>query len=421
MSKPGQRAPAAPIAGRGNGGGAGGAFSAIIAEGIRAAHVELAARWLRRLRELLPIPATAVFPSASLLDHIPDLIEHIAEDLAAPGEHPLIANTSVIAKAQELGELRYRQQASVHQLLREYRLLAEVLSDFVGEEIVRLRLDAHASESVAVAARLHDAVFVLLQHTVDTFVARYAATVANQTARLEGFNRMVTHELRQPLGTIRSAAMLLGRPEISRDVHARSLEIIESNSRRMATLTTRLLTLSSLEVDSLQTQEVDLALLVKDSISQLEDMAASRQVHVAVRVPSLRIVTDIARIDLILVNLVSNAIKYSDPAKDPRLVEIDAAEDGEHVVLSVADNGVGVPAADLDRVFDGFYRAHSARDSELGADGLGLGLAIVAECARHIGATLAVSSDGSDGATFTVRIPRQCAVASLGAPASDHA
>jgi signal transduction histidine kinase len=374
-----------------------------------------AARWLRRLRELLPVPATAVFPTASLLDHIPDLIEQIAEGLASPGDHPLVANTSVIAKAQELGELRYRQQASVHQLLREYRLLAEVLSDFVGEEVMRLRLDAHASESLAVAARLHDAVFVLMQHTVDTFVARYAATVANQTARLEGFNRMVTHELRQPLGTIRSAAVLLGRPDVSQEVHARGLEIIESNSRRMATLTTRLLTLSSLEVDSLQTQEVDLAMLVNDSIGQLAEMAASRQVSVAALVPPVRIVTDVARIDLILVNLVSNAIKYSDPGKERRSVEIRAVEDGEYVLLSVVDNGVGIPAEDIDRVFDGFYRAHSARDGELGADGLGLGLAIVAECARHIGASLGVRSDVSTGTTFTVRVPRQCAVAPFGA------
>jgi signal transduction histidine kinase len=408
--------PAAPVRAGGDAVVAGGAFSVAIAAGIRAAHVELAARWLRRLRELLPVPATAVFPTASLLDHIPDLIEQIAADLASPGEHPLVANTTVIAKAQELGELRYRQHASVHQLLREYRLLADVLSDFVGEEIERLRLDAHASECLTVAARLHAAVFLLMQHTVDTFVARYAATVANQTARLEGFNRMVTHELRQPLGTIRSAAMLLGHPDVSQEIHARGLEIIESNSRRMATLTTRLLTLSSLEVDSLQTQEADLSMLVNDSIGQLEEMAASRQVEMAVHVPPVRIVTDIARVDLILVNLVSNAIKYSDPGKARRFVEISAVEEEEHVLLSVADNGVGVPAADLGRVFDGFYRAHAARDGELGADGLGLGLAIAAECARHIGATLGVSSDGSNGATFTVRLPRQCAVAPFGAP-----
>jgi signal transduction histidine kinase len=382
--------------------------------------VELASRWLQRLRELLPVPAASVFPSESLLDHIPDLIEHLAEDLAAPGEHPLVANTSVIAKAQELGDLRYRQQASVHQLLREYRLLAEVLSGFVSEEIIRHQLDTHASESLAVAARLHEAVFLLMQTTVDTFVARYAETVAHQTTRLEGFNRMVSHELRQPLGTIRSAVELLRREDVVPDVRERSLEIIESNSRRMATLTTRLLTLSSLAVDSLETQEVDLAQLVNDSIDQLAEMAAGRQVKLAVQVPAVRIVTDIARVDLIVVNLVSNAIKYSDPSKEERTVTISAVEDGDHVCLSVADNGVGVPTADLDRVFDGFYRAHAARDRELGADGLGLGLAIVAECARHIGATLALRSDDGSGTTFTVRIPLQCAVAAFAAPSVER-
>src|SRR5262245_20201538 len=111
---------------------------------MRAAHVELASRWLQRLHALLPVPLTAVFPSASLLDHIPDLIEHLADDIASNAEQALIANTAVIAKAQELGELRYGQHASVHQLLREYRLLAEVLSEFIAEKTKGQALDAHA-------------------------------------------------------------------------------------------------------------------------------------------------------------------------------------------------------------------------------------------------------------------------------------
>jgi signal transduction histidine kinase len=392
-----------------------GAFATTIAESMRASHVELAARWLQRLHDLLPVPVAAVFPSSSLLDHIPDLIEQIAGDIASGSTEALVTNTSVIRKAQELGELRYRQQASVHQLLREYRLLADVLNAFVDEEVVRLNLDTHASEALAVAARLHEAVFLLMQTTVDTFVALYADTVTRQNTRLEGFNRMITHELRQPLGTIRSAVEVVRSGDTTPEARDRCIDLIETNSRRMAAMTTRLLTLSTLDADSIQTQEADFGRLVEDAAGQLDEMAARRGVAVRRNVPPIRLVTDVARVELILVNLVSNAIKYSDPAKADRFVEITAAALDEDVQLIVRDNGVGIPRAHLNRVFEAFYRAHSARDSELGADGIGLGLAIVTECARHLGATLAIDSEDGSGTTLSVRLPLRCAVAPLSA------
>jgi signal transduction histidine kinase len=397
----------------GSHGGEHGTFASALADRIRAAHVELAARWLQRLHDLLPVPVTSVFPSASLLDHIPDLIEQVAEDLASTAEQAFVANTSVVAKAQELGDLRHRQQASVHQLLREYRLLADVLNGFIGEEVVRLGMKAHCQEALAASARLHEAIFVLMQTTVDTFVARYADTVKRQTAQLDGFNRTVTHEIRQPLATIRSAVEVLSRDDTPAETRTRCTQLIETNCRRMAALTTRLLTLSSLEVDSLQTQGADLARLVDDAASQLDEMATQRGVTIRRTVPELLLVTDVARVELILVNLLSNAIKYSDPRKSDRFVEINASQDEEHALLRVRDNGIGIPRASLGRVFDGFHRAHSSRDQELGNEGIGLGLAIVAECARHLGATVSVESEEGNGTTLTVRLPLRCAVESL--------
>lgn len=382
---------------------------------MRAAHVELAARWLERLHALLPVPLTAVFPSASLLDHIPDLIEHLADDIASNADQALVANTAVIAKAQELGELRYGQQASVHQLLREYRLLAEVLSGFIAEKTKGL--EAHAAEAFAASARLHEGVFVLMQTTVDTFVARYAETVKRQTTRLEGFNRMVTHELRQPLGTVRSAVDVLKHESAPAEARARCIELIETNTRRMASLTTRLLALSSLEVDSLQTQEVELSRLVEDAASQLAETAARQGVELRLAVPPVRLTTDPARVELVLINLISNAIKYADPSKPTRFVEIAGAEDAERIRLTVSDNGIGIPEAHLDRVFDGFHRAHAARDKELGAEGIGLGLAIVAECVRHLGATIRLDSTEGAGTTAHLRFPSRSAVSPLVPPA----
>jgi signal transduction histidine kinase len=174
-----------------------------IAERMARESQSLAAQWLERLAELLPLDAHAIFPTTDLLDHIPLLIEQIADYLRAPAEREIAVNTAVIGKAQELGQLRYRQQASVHQILREYDILADLLEHFVIEETAKLADAEYVGEDcLGLAARLGHAVRSLMQTTVDTFVGEYTATIAQQTEKLESFNRMLMHELRTPLGTL---------------------------------------------------------------------------------------------------------------------------------------------------------------------------------------------------------------------------
>ena len=174
-------------------------FRLSIVQRLRAAHVSLAARWLDRLSQLLPVPPTDVFPSDTLLDHIPELILDIADYLAAPGESDIAANTRALAKAQELGDLRYTQRASIHLIMREYRLLESVLLTFVREQAAQTVAPTAVDVGLGVAAHLHVAVSVLQEATVNSFIARHTATIAEQTRRLESFNRTATHELRQPL------------------------------------------------------------------------------------------------------------------------------------------------------------------------------------------------------------------------------
>ena len=139
------------------------------------------------------------------------------------------------AKAQELGELRHSQQASVHQLIAEYRLLGGILTTLRQEELTRLGLSPAAREAVEVVCRLNEAIWILTQTTVDTFVAKYTETIGSHSARLESFNRMVSHELRQPLGTLIYALPLVrvevGRGDTERFEHF--LGVMERNIRRL--------------------------------------------------------------------------------------------------------------------------------------------------------------------------------------------
>lgn len=137
-------------------------------------------------------------------------------------------------------------------------------------------------------------------------------------------------------------------------------------------------------------------------------MAAARgvEIRVAPELPSLCI--DPARLELVLINLMSNAIKYSDPAKPDRFVEIGVAEgDGTPgtVTLVVRDNGLGVPDEQHQTIFERFTRAHAHLDDEHGISGSGLGLAIVAECVGAVGGDIRCTSAVGEGTTFFVRLP----------------
>jgi signal transduction histidine kinase len=370
-------------------------------------HESLAARWLDRLNELVPVTPQEVFPTTALLDHIPSLIREIAGYLGHDEADEFATNTFVLDKARELGELRYEQRASVHQLLREYRALAAILVTFVEEETARVELIA-PSEVISVLRRVSQAVAVLQQTTVETFIAKYTAQIDDQTRRLENFNRMVSHELRQPIGALQFAFKLA---DASDDAGARAgyRDVIERNLTRLVRLTDQLAMMSRLKpsTDTAQTQQLPLGIVVREVARQLRDMAERRDVAIRIsdRLPVIDV--DVAAVELILVNLISNAIKYSDPSKPERIVDVrgDASPDAWSIV--VTDNGMGIEPEHQPHVFERAYRAHPDRDEELGTDGFGLGLAIVSDCVKDLGGDIRVESEPGQGTTFAITLPRR--------------
>src|SRR5471032_1379258 len=184
-------------------------YAAAIAARIEAERLELAARWLARLRELLTVTANDVFPSHQLLDHIPSLVEEISGYLAAPADEEIAANAAVMEKARELGLLRHEQRASAHQLLHEYEMLGEILDAFLVEETARLSLQPSLSECFEVQRRVTRSVRVLMRTTMDTFIGEYTKTIQEQSDRIKAFNRAASHELRSPISTLLFSSALL--------------------------------------------------------------------------------------------------------------------------------------------------------------------------------------------------------------------
>jgi len=392
-----------------------GSYSAILSERLAAGQRGLAQDWLARLIQLLPVDARDVFPSDKLLDHIPTIIEQIAAYIRAPEEHEFAANTVVIEKAQQLGRLRHEQQASVHQILREYALLGTVLETFIVDVTRELSALATPLECFQVMRRVGHAIQTLMQTTVDTFVGEYTETITRQTDRLANFNRMVSHELRNPLSTLQYTVHILANTEDGEVIAARPrlVSLMERGLGRMGDLLRSLEALSRARdgTDTPNVQLVELGAIARDVARQLTDMAAARGVAIRI-VPDLPSVTvDVARLELVLMNLVSNAVKYSDPAKAERFVEIDVVPHppaADAWTLRVRDNGLGIPQTVLPQLLHTrFLRAHAQRDQELGNEGAGLGLSIVQACVESLGGKVTLSSVESDGTTVLVTLPQR--------------
>ena len=131
-------------------------FGDLIAARIRSEHQTLAARWFERLLDLLPVDARDIFPSESLLDHVPALIVEISDYLRQPEGEAIASNTAILEKASQLGALRHSQRASLHQVLREYQVLGGVLVAFVLEELERAGASPSAIEAVQLVSRLQE-------------------------------------------------------------------------------------------------------------------------------------------------------------------------------------------------------------------------------------------------------------------------
>jgi signal transduction histidine kinase len=294
-------------------------------------------------------------------------------------------------------------------VVREYQVLSEVLVTFVLEEIERLGIAPPTTETVLLVSRLHEAVDVLSQATVEAFVTLYTQTIDDQRERLEQFTRMAAHEWRQPLGALQFGIRLLGQAHLDPQRTRRTLETVERNVRHLIDLTHKLETVARMhnEGDNPVIQAVSSGTVAAEAARQLREMADARAVDVRVLEALPTLIIDVGRLELTFVNLLSNAIKYSDEAKPVRWVEISGLETADGwCQIAVRDNGLGIPPDSVAKIFERFTRAHTQRDDVVHVGGLGLGLSIVEDCVGAMHGRIEVESAEGVGTTFVMTLPR---------------
>ena len=241
-----------------------------------------------------------------------------------------------------------------------------------------------------------------------------ARAEAEETARArEEFLSVASHELKTPLTTLKGSAQLLARQlnraEPDREGVGRSLVRLQTQIDRLEALIADLLDASRLQQSelALRLEPVDLAALARQVSDRFLPGSEEGPAHaLLLDTPSPVVgLWDADRLDQVLTNLVSNALKYSPQGGEVRVRVARAEEPGgesEQAEVVVSDQGIGIPAAEQATLFAPFVRGSAARQI---AGGTGLGLYISARIVERHGGTIAVESAPGRGSTFTVRLP----------------
>ncbi len=215
----------------------------------------------------------------------------------------------------------------------------------------------------------------------------------------------VSHELRTPLAIFRGyLETFADNPDLSREDAKPMIEAMRRHSNRLNALVEDLLSLTRLESGRILADYSAIKLdaffrqLVRDWEKRMNPGAVEFEIHTQEGMPPVEV--DTLRFEQVMLNLLENAVAYSNP---PRKIVLSAAIDGDQAEVRITDNGIGIPPADLPRVFERFYRVDKGRSRASG--GTGLGLSIVKQIIQSHRGTVHAESEVGKGTTIVIRLP----------------
>lgn len=234
------------------------------------------------------------------------------------------------------------------------------------------------------------------------------AAIAIENTRLFQQSDLIAemvHELRTPLAALMAAAHLMKRPELAEDQRHQLSETVFDEVQRLNDMTTDFLELARLESGRVRFARENVLLqdLAQECIDIIRPQASAAQVKLTTQLDSeaKAVKADRNRLKQLLLNLLTNAIKYNFPKGE---VHVTLSHHGDHARLAVSDTGIGIPSESLPHIFDRFYRVPLKEGS---ISGTGLGLAIAKRIAENHSGRIEVESEPGKGSTFTVALPTQ--------------
>jgi signal transduction histidine kinase len=239
--------------------------------------------------------------------------------------------------------------------------------------------------------------------------ATYELSEANQELKTldqlkSDFLANMSHELRSPLTVIRGGIDYLNRT-IKLEDNRNYLEIIDKNLARLIRLVSDLFDFTKIEAKKVDWsfEEENLTVLIEEVIDILSPLALDKKISIIYEpYKPILLDFDLERIEQVLVNLIDNAIKFSDQKSD---IRITVQEDSESVIVSIKDQGIGIPEKDIESIFDKFSTVPSGRDGK--TEGTGLGLAICKAIVEAHGGKIWAESISGVSSTFYFKLPKK--------------
>ena len=230
--------------------------------------------------------------------------------------------------------------------------------------------------------------------------------------KIENFDRSrsqfvqnASHELKTPLATMKILLEnLIYQPDMPSEIQQEFLGDMNHEIDRLSGIITDLLTLTQVDsqaATALHAAPCNLSALAEETVHALRPAAEKQRLTLHADIaPNVTLLCDESKISQVIYNLLDNAIKYTPEGGE---ASITLAQQGREAVLTVTDNGIGIPEADQAHIFDRFYRVDKARSRQTG--GTGLGLSIVRQMVQLHGGTISVASQPGQGSAFTVVLP----------------
>ncbi|MDZ7773030.1 MAG: HAMP domain-containing sensor histidine kinase [Balneolaceae bacterium] len=237
---------------------------------------------------------------------------------------------------------------------------------------------------------------------------RMASRLRADTAQIKQFAEKqrqffgdITHEIRNPLHTITGALEMLEMEDLPEDERRRYLRSARKQTERISRLFKDLLTLQRYDSDEkfIERKTFDLSMIAEHMLEWYGDAAAEKGIDLHVDTHECRAVGDPGKIEQVIDNLVSNAVKYTSEGT----ITMSYSREDDEVVVEVEDTGIGISEEHLERLFDRFYRTDKARSRDKG--GTGLGLAVVKSILGAHGSEIEVESEPGRGTSFWFSLP----------------
>lgn len=247
--------------------------------------------------------------------------------------------------------------------------------------------------------------FVQLNHRTEQALNKKQAEITSQNeeltktnSELDNFVYSTSHDLRAPLASVMGLINIARRSNDLSEVH-HCMDLMMSRVNRLDDFIHEIIDFSKNSRTGVQQERVQINQIVHDILDNLKHASGS-EIDFDIDIPdNLYINTDSSRLTIILNNLIGNAIKYSDSAKENSFVRIEAAKADKGLAISINDNGIGIEREHQPKVFDMFYRATER------SKGSGLGLYLVKESVKKLDGSIYLRSKPGVGTTFTVMLP----------------